>query len=119
MSPRWRTARRVAALELAVVPTFATQWLLPRLSPLPVPGTRASRCTSRHAPGPSCSSETPLDAAILPGQSALWPGTEAGEVLMQEQLIAVASPGLLAGRAQWTSAVDVAGLPLLQASTRP
>jgi LysR family glycine cleavage system transcriptional activator len=60
--------------------------------------------------------QSQLDAAIHPGE-ALWPGTT-GEVLMPEHLIAVASPGLLAGRPMG-SAADVAKLPLLQASTRP
>lgn len=103
------------ALELAVVPTFATQWLLPRLA----------RFQARH-PGitvhftprtrPFLFGDTPLDAAIQPCE-ALWPGTT-GELLMHEHLIAVASPGLLAGRRMVTGA-DVATLPLLQASTRP
>jgi len=102
-------------LELAVVPTFATQWLLPRLA----------RFQARH-PGitvhftprtrPFLFEETPHDAAIHPGE-ALWPGTT-GEVLMREHLIAVASPGLLAGR-RMQSVADVATLSLLQASTRP
>ena len=103
------------SLELAVVPTFATQWLLPRLSRF---GARHPNITVHFTPRtrPFLFGDTPLDAAILPCQSA-WPGTEA-RFLMHERLIAVASPGLLAGRAQWTAA-DIAGLPLLQASTRP
>lgn len=105
----------VGALELAVVPTFATQWLLPRLAGFQAlhPGITVHFCPRTR---PFLFEETSLDAAIHPGE-ALWPGTT-GEVLMHEQLIAVASPGLLAGRSI-QSAMDVAELPLLQASTRP
>lgn len=105
----------VGSLELAVVPTFATQWLLPRMA----------RFQARH-PGitvhftprtrPFLFEESKLDAAIHPGES-LWPGTT-GQDLMPEHLIAVASPGLLEGRPV-AGAADVARLPLLQASTRP
>ena len=105
----------VGSLELAVVPTFATQWLLPRLAGFQAlhPGITV-HFTPRTRP--FLFEDTPLDAAIHPGE-ALWPGTT-GEVLMQEHLIAVASPALLAGRSI-RSAADVARLPLLQASTRP
>lgn len=103
------------SLELAVVPTFATQWLLPRL-----------RDFHRHHPGitlhftprtrPFLFADTPFDAAILPG-SEPWPGTECIE-LLPEPLVAVASPQL-SGAAICRCAADVAALPLLQASTRP
>lgn len=103
------------SLELAVVPTFATQWLLPRLADF-----------QREHPGitlhftprtrPFLFSDTPFDAAILPG-SEPWPGTECIE-LLPEPLVAVASPRL-AGATGCRSAADVAALPLLQASTRP
>ena len=103
------------SLELAVVPTFATHWLLPRLA----------RFHARH-PGitvhfssrtrPFLFADTGLDAAIHAGDG-LWPGTE-GRLLMPEPMIPVASPALLKGRARWT-AQDLAALPLLQASTRP
>ncbi|HSI49417.1 MAG TPA: LysR substrate-binding domain-containing protein [Ideonella sp.] len=105
----------VGSLELAVVPTFATQWLLPRLAGFQAqhPGVTV-HFTPRTRP--FLFEETTLDAAIHAGD-AFWPGT-AGEVLMREHLIAVASPALLAGRTM-NSAADVATLPLLQASTRP
>ena len=103
------------SLELAVVPTFATQWLLPRLARFQAqhPGITV-HFTPRTRP--FLFEETALDAAIHPGE-ALWPGTT-GELLMREHLIAVASPALLGGR-RVRSAADVARLPLLQASTRP
>jgi LysR family glycine cleavage system transcriptional activator len=106
---------QAGSVELAVVPTFATQWLLPRLA----------RFHARH-PGitvhfssrtrPFLFADTGLDAAIHAGDG-LWPGTE-GRLLMPEPMIPVASPDLLKARAHWTPN-DLAALPLLQASTRP
>jgi DNA-binding transcriptional LysR family regulator len=103
------------SLELAVVPTFATQWLLPRMPAFQAlhPGITL-HFTPRTRP--FLFDETPFDAVIHPGEG-LWPGTD-GPLLMHEHLIAVASPGLIAGR-DMRSASDVAALPLLQASTRP
>jgi LysR family glycine cleavage system transcriptional activator len=103
------------ALELAVVPTFATQWLLPRLKRFhdAHPGITV-HFTPRTRP--FLFDDTVLDAAIHPGD-AFWPGTE-GLVLMAEHLIAVASPALVKGK-RARNAADVARLPLLQASTRP
>lgn len=109
----------LGALELAVVPTFATQWLIPRLAQFQAlhPGVTV-HLTPRTRP--FLFEDTPLDAAIHPGES-FWPGTT-GQVLMPEHLIAVAAPDLikrgLAGQ-PCQSAADVARLPLLQASTRP
>lgn len=103
------------ALELAVVPTFATQWLLPRL-----PGFQAAHpgitvhLSARTRP--FLFADTALDAAIHAGEG-LWPGTD-GLRLLDETLVTVASPSLAAGRARWTPQ-DLGGVTLLQASTRP
>ncbi|MBQ0958977.1 LysR family transcriptional regulator [Ideonella sp. 4Y11] len=104
------------ALELAVVPTFATQWLLPRLARFQAahPGITL-HFTPRTRPF-LFDDESPFDAAIQPAESP-WPGTQ-GLALLPEHLIAVASPALLQGR-RVRSVADVAALPLLQASTRP
>lgn len=104
------------ALELAVVPTFATQWLLPRLARFQAlhPGITL-HFTPRTRPF-LFDDEAPFDAALQPSES-LWPGTS-GVVLLPEVLIAVASPALLQGR-RIRHARQVAELPLLQASTRP
>ena len=109
-----------SSLELAVVPTFGTRWLLPRLPAF----QRAHPHVLVHLSSrtrPFLFSDTPFDAAIHAGEagSAAWPGTEK-RFLMNESLIAVASPRLpmlAAGRPQ--SAADWARLPLLQQSTRP
>ncbi len=96
------------SLELGVVPTFATKWLLPRL-PLFAqlyPGITINLSSRTR---PFLFDETPLDAAIYAGE-ATWPGTE-GLFLMREQLAAVCSPVL--GRPDWRRHT------LLQSSTRP
>ncbi|OWW20298.1 LysR substrate-binding domain-containing protein [Noviherbaspirillum denitrificans] len=102
-------------LELGVVPTFATKWLLPRLPSFvkQYPGITIN-LTSRARP--FLFNETPFDAAIHVGESG-WPGTE-GVFLMRENLVAVCSPALIAprttlGRADW------ARHTLLHQSTRP
>ncbi|MEK8031413.1 LysR family transcriptional regulator [Ideonella sp. DXS29W] len=103
------------SLELAVVPTFATQWLLPRLSRFQAahPGITV-HFSSRTRP--FLFADTELDAAIHAGDGR-WPGTE-GRLLMPEALVTVASPALLKGRTDWTPQ-SLSTLPLLQASTRP
>jgi LysR family glycine cleavage system transcriptional activator len=103
------------ALELAVVPTFATQWLMPRLSRFQAghPGITV-HFSSRTRP--FLFADTDLDAAIHAG-NGVWPGTE-GRLLMPETLVTVASPRLLNGRTDWTPQ-SLSTLPLLQASTRP
>lgn len=103
------------ALELGVVPTFATKWLLPRIASFAQthPGISVN-LTARTRP--FLFDETQFDAAIHAGTTA-WPGTE-GVFLMREKLVAVCSPRLIAPRttvtrAQWRQ------YPLLQPSTRP
>lgn len=102
-------------LELGVVPTFGTKWLLPRL-PLFLrrhPGVHVN-LTSRTRP--FLFDDTALDAAIHAGQ-ARWPGTE-GVFLMHEELVAVCSPKLIASRTSLVRA-DWRRHTLLQLGTRP
>lgn len=116
------SAEVAGTLELAVVPTFATQWLLPRLPDFAAryPGV-VLHFTPRTRP--FLFADTVFDAAILPlPGDGLWPGTE-GRCLLEEALIPVAAPRWVqarfgAGREQLTPE-EVATLPLLQASTRP
>lgn len=102
-------------LDIAVVPTFATNWLLPRLGEF----RRAHphvivNLTARTRP--FLFDDTALDAAIYAGEAS-WPGTQ-GHFLMRENLVAVASPALIAPR-KVLKAGQLAQLPLLQQSTRP
>ncbi|MCP5340069.1 MAG: LysR family transcriptional regulator [Sinobacteraceae bacterium] len=103
------------ALELGVVPTFATKWLLPRLPSFQRihPGIQI-HLTARTRP--FLFDETPFDAAIHAGVSA-WPGTES-RFLMAESLLPVCSPRLVRARRPFTRA-DWERHTLLQQSTRP
>jgi LysR family glycine cleavage system transcriptional activator len=114
-----------SALELAVVPTFGTRWLLPRLPRFLAAHPHVTVHLSSRT-RPFLFADTPFDAAIHAGETdaGAWPGTER-RLLMQEELVAVASPSLAAAagyRASPAGAgrdVDWSRLPLLQPSTRP
>jgi DNA-binding transcriptional LysR family regulator len=103
------------AIELAVVPSFATKWLLPRLAAFlqDHPETSVSMDTRTR---PFLFDDTDFDAAIYFGDAG-WPGTQA-HFLMHEYSVPVCSPRLIAGH-PLRNADDIAGLPLLQQSTRP
>jgi DNA-binding transcriptional LysR family regulator len=106
---------RGGTLHVAVVPTFATRWLIPRLPDF-------------HAAYPDCvinlSSQTrqflfdevQADCAIYTGDGN-WPGAVTTR-LMAERLVPVCSPALIAPRKGITAA-QLALLPLLQQATRP
>lgn len=102
-------------LELGLVPTFASRWLLPRLSAFAQahPGI----CVNLSArPRPFLFDEAPFDAAIHPVTSP-WRGA-IGELLMEESLVPVCSPALADGRRHFGHA-DWPRLTLLHLSTRP
>ncbi|MGN6315699.1 LysR family transcriptional regulator [Trinickia sp.] len=104
-----------ATLELAVVPTFATKWLLPRLPKfLAAHPDITVNLTSQTRP--FLFDGTEFDAAIHAGPG-MWPGTE-GLRLMGETLVAVCSPALIAPRGALRRG-DWKRYPLLQQSTRP
>lgn len=108
-------AARTPVIELAVVPTFGTRWLLPRL---PAFLAEAGVQINLHArTRPFLFDDTGIDAAIYAGDGH-WPGCVTRRVL-SEQLIAVCSPALLAGRAAPLALDALATLPLLQQTTRP
>lgn len=103
------------SLDLAVLPTFATRWLAPRL-----PGFLSGN------PGISVNLATrlshfsfdnePFDAVIYFGRND-WPGAEHLK-LFDERLTACAAPDFLATR-PIGGVGDLAGLVLLQLQTRP
>ncbi|MDD5176435.1 MAG: LysR family transcriptional regulator [Sterolibacterium sp.] len=102
-------------LELATVPTFATRWLLPRLSTF----TQAyPDITINLSPStrPFLFSESSFDAAIYFGEAS-WPGTEA-RTLMREELVPACSPRLIAPRKKLRPE-EIRQYPLLQQTTRP
>ncbi len=110
---------RGSTLHLAAVPTFATRWLIPRLPSLKLlhPDITIHLETRTR---PFMFADTTLDAALYAGtpeQVGNWAGTRALR-LLTEDVVAVCSPKLLAGQSTLTPAA-IAGLPLLQQSTRP
>ncbi len=106
---------RGGTLELAVVPTFGTRWLLPRLPDFFRQHPNISLNLSSRT-RPFLFEETELDAAIYTGNGN-WPGTVA-TYLMPEVLLPVCSPALL-GQRSTLAVQELAELPLLQQSTRP
>jgi len=103
------------SLELAVVPTFATQWLLPRLKDFQRRHPEVTvNLTNRTRP--FLFADTEFDAALYFGD-ADWPGT-AADFLMRENPVPVCSPELIAPHTS-LDAGQIAALPLLQQTTRP
>ena len=102
-------------LELGVVPTFASKWLMPRLPAFqrlhPGITVHMTPCTR-----PVLFDDTALDAALYAGD-ARWPGT-ASCFLMNETLLAVASPQLIAPRRHLRSAADIARAAPFDATER-
>jgi len=131
-----RVAQRLGALEqdtqdimgaslpgsdvhLACVPTFAAQWLIPRLGQFAQqhPGITVHIETRTR---PFLFADTALDAAIYAGtpeQLQRWAGTH-NQLLMREEVVVVCQPSLL-GRRSRIQAQTLAGMTLLQQSTRP
>ncbi|OEC33130.1 LysR family transcriptional regulator, glycine cleavage system transcriptional activator [Pseudomonas cuatrocienegasensis] len=102
-------------IELAVVPTFGTQWLLPRLKHFQAIHPQVTvNLTNRTRP--FLFADTAFDAAIYFGD-ADWSGT-VSHLLMRENPMPVCSPALLAGQTL-LSVEQIAQLPLLQQTTRP
>lgn len=102
-------------LELAVLPTFCSQWLIPRID----------RFYARH-PDMTINTasrsvmflfrDTPFDAAIHYGQPT-WPGTIA-DYLFKEDLVAVCSPDLIKS-AKLMETETIQGCSLLHLTSRP
>jgi LysR family glycine cleavage system transcriptional activator len=106
-----------AVLELGVVPTFATRWLVPRLPDFIARHPGISVNLSARA-RPFLFDDTPFDAAISAGESP-WPGT-VGADLMHEQLVPVCSPAYFAARRSASlREIDWTASTLLQQGTRP
>ena len=102
-------------LELGVVPTFATKWLIPRMPSFlkAHPHVTLNLATRLQ---PFDFSLTGLDAAIHYGRPD-WPGTES-EYLMGEDSVVVCSP-LLMKKRQLRRPADVLKFTLIHQSTRP
>ena len=107
------------AITLAAVPTFAARWLIPRLPTFHArhPDVVVHIETRTR---PFMFSDSEFDATLhagTPAQTAHWAGTRA-VALMPEVVIPVCAPALLQGKPVLDAAA-LAGMPLLQQSTRP
>ncbi|PMS24118.1 LysR family transcriptional regulator [Trinickia soli] len=102
-------------LELAVIPTFATRWLIPRLAQFYEQHEDiVVNLTTRAEP--FLFTDTPFDAAIHFGDP-VWPGSIA-KYLFGEEMTAVCSPRLMNGRAT-LAPHDLSNFTLLHQSARP
>ena len=106
---------RGGTLELAVVPTFGTRWLLPRLPDFMRKHPDITLNLSSQT-RPFLFDDSGLDAAIYTGDGN-WPGAVTTR-LMPETMVPVCSPALIAPRKKLTPQ-QLAQYPLLQQSTRP
>jgi DNA-binding transcriptional LysR family regulator len=106
-------------ITLAVVPTFATGWLIPRL-PLLAREQPQLQVNIEVRTRPFLFTDTGFDAALYAGtpeQVQQWAGTRSS-LLLSEEVLPVCSPALLAGQRE-LSPEALAGMPLLQQLTRP
>ena len=122
---------RGGSVQLAAVPTFATRWLIPRLPALAAVHPELTVHIETRT-RPFLFADTAFDAALYAGtaeQVANWAGTRAVR-LLTEDMVPVCSPALAEGLGQTTPLSPrpplspltpqvIAGLPLLQQSTRP
>lgn len=102
-------------LRLAVLPSFGTAWLIPRLAGFRAGAPTVTLDVSSRLHAVDFGVD-PFDAAIQRG--AQRPAGSRAEVLMPERLVVVAAPALLPDGAPLADAA-LARLPLLQQSTRP
>lgn len=102
-------------LRLAVLPTFAATWLIPRLPAFLDLHPEVS-IDLASALYPVDFDDSPFDAAI---QRANMARKDTDVVhLLEERLILVAAPSLIAPKKELTTA-DLADYPLIQLATRP
>ncbi|KEO52623.1 LysR substrate-binding domain-containing protein [Thioclava pacifica] len=104
-----------AVLRMAVLPSFARSWLIPRLAGFEAAQPQVSLDLSARLL-PVDFERDPFDLAIMRSRHEQI-GAEI-ESLVAEELIVVAAPQLMAGRAVLDDEA-VLDLPLLQQSTRP
>ncbi len=109
------TDRRGGTLNLAILPTFGTRWLIPRFPAFleENPDITVNFATKLS---PFDFKKEDLHAAIHYGQTD-WPDTES-TFLMREETVPVCAPRLLEERSL-SRAQDLLSMPLLHLATRP
>ncbi|RRN59395.1 LysR family transcriptional regulator [Pseudoxanthomonas sp. SGNA-20] len=102
--------RRGRSMTISLIPSMATAWLVPRLPSFLAahPDLALSLQSSTHVVD---FEREPVDLALRLG-GGNWPGVRA-ELLFDEWLVPVASPGLLKRHAKVPAAQRLARLPLL------
>ncbi|ESX49002.1 LysR family transcriptional regulator [Mesorhizobium sp. C416B] len=107
--------RHSGMLNLAILPTFGTRWLMPLIPDFVAenPDITINFVTRL---GRFDFARERLDAAIHHGQPD-WPDADS-TLLMRETVMPVVSPDFLASR-DITTAADISRLPLLHMATRP
>lgn len=106
-------------LELAVIPTFATQWLIPRLADFQRQHPAVHLNLSANT-GAFIFAETRFHAAIHSGTAA-WPGTQGDWLLPEGDAVPLCSPALLQqslGKTMGIEVEDLCHLPLLHLLSR-
>ena len=101
-------------LHLAVLPTFATKWLIPRIPAFTAAHPEILLNLTTRIQAFDFEEEPELDAAIHYGEGS-WPGARL-EPLMDERVVAVCAPPLAAAL---RGPADLAGRTLLQLINRP
>lgn len=109
------THRRGGTLNLAILPTFGTRWLMPRF-PAFLKANPEITVNFATKLSPFDFKKEDLHAAIHYGRTD-WPDTES-TFLMREETVPVGAPSLLRERSPQTPA-DLYEMPLLQLATRP
>jgi LysR family transcriptional regulator, glycine cleavage system transcriptional activator len=101
-------------LELAVLPTFASQWLIPRIKAFndAHPDVRVNMGVRT---GSFSFGDSHFEAAIHYGEPT-WPGTTA-DYLFGEEVVPICAPSLL--KDPIASAEELLNYPLLHSTTRP
>jgi len=102
------------SLELAVLPTFASQWLIPRMKDFyeRIPDVRVNMGVRTDT---FSFEQSHFEAAIHYGQPT-WPGTSS-DYLFGEEVVPVCSPSLIAKPVK--HARELLDYPLLHSTTRP
>lgn len=111
----FRANPRGGTLNLAILPTFGTRWLAPRLPDFAAENPGVTINLSTHLSTFDFDHEQ-VDAAIHFGQPE-WPGAELA-FLMHETVIPACGPALLETN-RVESPEDLLNLPLLHLTTRP
>jgi LysR family glycine cleavage system transcriptional activator len=104
------------SLNLAILPTFGTRWLAPRLNDFLTKNSGVTINLSTRLIPFNFDSEA-MDAAIYFGSPSSWPECEYQKI-MDEAILPACAPALLAS-VQITSPADLLKLPLLHLQTRP